>query len=108
MMLTAAALAATVSLPTLAAADGDYCLIPRLSPDQPTLVSVADINYKFCGVAVIDGKHVRLDEVMKASDSHTSCDRRSCSKVLRYFEDADKKTAPYILIFEAPPRDESA
>lgn len=107
-MLAAAALASTTSLSALAAADGDYCLIPRLSLDQPTLVSVADINYKFCGVAVINGKHVRLDEIMKASDSHTSCDRRSCSKVLRFFEDADKKTAPYILIFEAPRQDEAA
>ena len=48
------------------AAEGDYCVIPKLEKGKPTIVDVPYIDKPFCGMAMIDRHYVRLSEFTKA------------------------------------------
>lgn len=95
------------AFPLLVIADGgEYCVIPKLTPGMPTTVPLEYIEKPFCGVALIDHHYVRLDDVIKAKDEGAiECAPNStCTKTNRYYQDEQRTTPPYIIIFKGPKR----
>jgi hypothetical protein len=101
----------TLISPLLAVAgDGEYCVIPKLIAGVPTTVQLEHIDKPFCGMALVDRRYVRLDDVTKARDEgEVECSsRQSCTKTNRYYQDDQRATAPYIIIFEGPKQKKDA
>ncbi len=92
------------------AAEGDYCVIPKLVQGKPTIVDVPYIDKPFCGMALIDRHYVRLSEFTKSHDeTPVSCTTdASCTKTSRYYLDEKRETEPYIIIFQGPKQPKSA
>lgn len=92
------------------AAEGDYCVIPKLEQGKPTIVDVPYIDKPFCGMALIDRHYVRLSEFTKAhEETPVSCATdASCTKTSRYYLDEKRETEPYIIIFQGPKQPKSA
>lgn len=110
MRVKTATLLLVGALPFLAAAaEGDYCVIPKLVQGKPTLVDVPYIDKPFCGMALIDRHYVRLSEITKVHEETVSCTAEgSCTKTSRYYLDEDRQTEPYIIIFQGPKQPKSA
>lgn len=93
------------SMPILAsAADGEYCVMPRLQAGVPATVEVEYIDKPFCGIAMIENRYVRLDEVAKSKEiGNVRCSSaESCTRTNRYYTDEKPASAPYIIIFHGP------
>ena len=99
----AAALAFACSAPTMALAD-EYCVIPKLTPGVPTRVDLEYIGKQFCGMAIVDKKYVRLDEIVKETvEGATECSGdQMCRRTTRYYTDDARAAAPFIIIFQGP------
>ncbi len=94
-----------LSLPAVvSAADGEHCFIPKVEQGVPTIMAVDYIEKPFCGVVLLNNRYVRLSEIAKATEEGPiSCESNSsCSRTTRYFVDAERATAPYVLIFRGP------
>lgn len=71
---------------------------------QATTVDVPYIDKPFCGVAMIDHRYVRLNEIAKAKDEEpaTCVSDIHCTRTSRYYLDEDRLTEPFIIIFQGP------
>ena len=106
----AAALAVAIGTPLAALADGEYCVIPKLTPGVPTRVDLEYIGKSFCGMAIVDRKYVRLDEITKEKiEGATECrSDNQCQRTTKYFTDESRATAPFIIIFQGPKQQRDA
>lgn len=82
----------------------EFCVIPKLVQGIPTTVNVDNINETYCGMALINQKYVNLKEYAKSQvEEPLSCATDGmCSKTLKFYEDSEQKTTPYILVFHGP------
>lgn len=82
----------------------EFCVIPKLEQGKVTTVQVENINETYCGMALINQKYVNLKDYAKSqTEEPISCATDGvCSKMYKFFEDAEQKTTPYILVFKGP------
>jgi hypothetical protein len=82
--------------------NGGFCTVPVLHRGLVTPIPVEDIEHGICGVALIDGHYVRLEDkaVRKVAGAAVCGSDGACRRTVRYFlhpGDAD----PYIIEYQS-------
>lgn len=101
MRVVAAAVLLAASWQAYAGHAGEYCAIPVLQPGIATTVEVEQIDRGFCGAAVINGRHVRLDQVAprKIVEPTVCRGEFDCLKRVHYLADDGTE---YLIDFVGP------
>lgn len=90
-------------LPSLSNADG-YCVMPELRRGVPVTIAVEHIGKESCGVALIEKRPVRIEEVaVRKVKWPAKCGYfgDTCTRRAEYFLSAQDEI-PYIVIFKGP------